>query len=324
MKYFAVTVTYNDRAEYLTQVISSLIEQSIDTIIIVSNGSTCQSLTQIKELMHSHSRIVLLDLGMNTGSANGFSIGIEYAYNNGADFIWLLDDDNKPATGAFKTLCQYWRDINPDNSKLLSLLSYRSDRSIYRDAIQSKNPYLMLGDKNSFLGFSFSHKLRDLITRSTLVLNTYITRGKVAVAPYGGMFFNRNLIDAIGLPNKDFFLYADDHDFSYRITQNKGEIILVLESELVDLETSFHLKKSNNILNTRYFGTTSRDAIYYSVRNNVCFEKNFVTNKAWYVFNKYIYLIILFFIMLLNPKSFWKFSVILRAISDSKKFIKND
>lgn len=324
MRYFAVTVTYNERAEYLTQVISTLIEQGIDTVIIVSNGSGNQSLSQIKELMHIHSCIVLLDLGINTGSANGFSKGIEYAYNNGADFIWLLDDDNKPKKGAFKALCQHWCAINPNSNKLLSLLAYRSDRSIYRDAIQSNNPYLMLGSKNSFLGFSFFHKLKSLIVPSALVLNTTITEGKVAVAPYGGMFFNRNLIDAIGLPNKDFFLYADDHDFSYRITQNNGEIILVLESELIDLETSFHLKKSNILLNTRYFGTNSRDAIYYSVRNNVYFEKNFVTNKTLYIFNKYVYLIILFFIMLLNSKSFWKFSVILSAISDSKKIIKND
>lgn len=324
MKYFAVTVTYGDRAKYLEKVLASLIDQGVDRIVIVSNGSETNSLTQINELMKIHSCITLIDLGKNTGSANGFSKGIAYAQDNSADFIWLLDDDNEPQKGALKQLVKHWANINPFDTKLLALLSYRSDRKIYKDAIQSNNPYLMLGPKNSFLGFSFFNKLWSFIKRPSLIYNSDITKGKVAVAPYGGMFFNRKLIDDIGLPDKDFFLYADDHDFSYRIAQNEGEIILVLESELVDLETSFHLKKSNSLLNTRYFGTDSKDAIYYSVRNNVYFEKNFVKNKMLYFINKYVYLTILFFIMLLYPKNFWKFSVILKGIRDSKKFKRYD
>jgi GT2 family glycosyltransferase len=321
-KIAAVTLTYGDRAKYLTQVIPSLINEGVDIIIIVSNGSERNSLIQINELMNTYSCIELIDLGKNTGSANGFSKGILYAFNEGADFIWLLDDDNQPLKGALNKLVKRWSLINPNNTKLLSLLSYRSDREIYKYAIQSNNPYLMLGPENSFLGFSLSHKLTRSLKKSPLKYNSVITEGKVAVAPYGGLFFNRKLVDDIGLPDKDFFLYADDHDFSYRITQNKGEILLILESELVDLETSFHLKKSNSLLNTRYFGTDSKDAIYYSVRNNIYFEKIFITNRTLYVFNKYVYLTILFFIMLLNPKNFWKFSFILKGIRDSKKFKK--
>ena len=115
MKYFAVTVTYGDRAKYLTQVIASLIDQGVDTIVIVSNGSESNSLAQIRELTHIHSCIALLDLGENTGSANGFSKGIAYAYDHGADFIWLLDDDNKPEKGALDVLVRYWDFANPNN-----------------------------------------------------------------------------------------------------------------------------------------------------------------------------------------------------------------
>lgn len=324
MKYFAVTVTYGDRIKYLEEVVSALLAQRIDAIVIVINGSSGKCTSQIKTLFRQHGNITLIDLGENTGSANGFSEGMNYAYRNGADFIWLLDDDNKPQAGALNALKNNWEVFNPDNLKLVSLLSYRSDRNVYRDAIQAKNPFFMLGPKNSFLGFDLVSKLKNAFSKSKIENDTSITEGNVAVAPYGGMFFNRHLIDVIGYPDKDFFLYADDHDFSYRITQKEGEILLVLDSRLIDLETSFHLKKTSRIFNTRFFGTDSKDAIYYSVRNNVFFEKHFVLNRFLYGINKYLYIFLLSFMMILHPKNLWKFSLILKAISDSKKFKNND
>lgn len=322
MTYFAVTVTYGNRIEFLKKVIHSLVLEGVDSIIVVSNGSDNVVLTELKKLKKEQDIIEIIELKNNTGSANAFRIGIDYARKQNADFIWLLDDDNYVKKNALKELKFVWQLRNPHNNILLSLLSYRADRMIYKRAIQSENPYLMLGAKNSFLGFHVFQKFKSLFSKSKIKYNLEIVEGKVAVAPYGGMFFHKNLIDVIGLPDKDFFLYADDHEFSYRITQKGGEIILILKSELEDLETSFHLKKPKSILNTRYFGTDSKNAIFYSVRNNVFFEKNFRTNKFLYRINKYLYLIILFLIMIFHPKHFWKFSVIIEAIKDSKNLKK--
>ncbi|WP_159022157.1 glycosyltransferase [Formosa sp. L2A11] len=323
MKVTVVTVTYGNRYIYLSQVIEACIKQFVDKIIIVSNGSEESALKQLKQLSVANNCIKLIDLEENTGSANGFYQGLKEAHNSGAEFIWILDDDNKPLENALLELKMFWQ-TNTLSNKESALLSYRKDREIFKKAIQSSNPYFMLGTRNSFLGFSVLSKLKKILFKDNVYYNPDITHGKVAVAPYGGLFFHSNLIDEIGLPDKDFFLYADDHDFSYRITQGKGEIILVLKSELEDLETSFHLKKSKSILNTRYFGTDSKKAIFYSVRNNVFFEKKFRNNILLYNCNKITYLILLFIIMIFNPRNFWKFSVIINAINDSKKFKEND
>lgn len=320
----AVIVTYGDRISYLRQVIKALLEEHLEAIVIVSNGSEDNSLAEIKRLTECHGIISLIDLETNTGSANAFRKGIDSALHHGADYIWLLDDDTQPKPGALKALVKHWNLTNPNNSKLLALLSSRSDRKIYKEAIQSQSPYAILGPKNSFLGFDLYQKVKSLIVKSRAEYNTDITFGQVAVAPYGGLFFHRNVIEAIGLPDTDFFLYADDHEFSYRITQQHGEIILVLKSELVDLETSFHLRPSKNILSTRYFATNSKEAIYYSVRNNVYFERQFIDNRVRYSLNKFVYLSMLFAVMLLHPNQFWKFKVILKAIGHSKKFKNHD
>ena len=56
--------------------------------------------------------------------------------------------------------------------------------------------------------------------------------------PYGGLFFHRSIIDIIGLPDTNYFLYGDDFDFSYRITKKGGKIFLVTQSVIEDLEKS--------------------------------------------------------------------------------------
>ena len=239
-------------------------------------------------------------------------------------FIWLLDDDNLPSETALDILVKKWHALNPgSNQKLFSLLSYRTDRETYKKAVIYQKPELMLGPKNSFLGFHFSYKLlnKKRITKQDL-RKPDAKWGPVSVAPYGGMFFSRTLLDEIGLPDEKLFLYADDMDFSYRIIKKGGHIFLILESVINDLETSFHIKQNNIIgksrLNTRYFNTDNKDAIYYSVRNNIIFEQNFVKNRVIYNVNKYLYLGLLIVLFTLRINQFWKFPLILKAIRHSK------
>lgn len=318
-----VTVTYGDRSAYFSKLIAAAVAYpNVAKIVVVSNGVDSKSDTCLKQLQKENdAKLIIHDLGYNSGSAKGFKEGILRLLEEDIDFVWLLDDDNLPKDNALEKLLKSWDGFNNDASKPLSLLSYRPQRKIYKDAIVQQNPYLMLGTKNSFLGFNILDKLNKPKANKL----EHLDSGVVAVAPYGGMFFHRETINKIGLPNAHFFLYADDHEFSYRITKTGGKIILVLDSELEDLETSFHLKKPKRILHTRYFSTNSKNAIYYSVRNNVYFEKNFVTRKLVYFVNALSYIFILFLAMIFNPSHFWKFPIILKAIlSSSKHFKTND
>jgi GT2 family glycosyltransferase len=134
------------------------------------------------------------------------------------------------------------------------------------------------------------------------------------------MFFKKELLKEIGYPREEFFLYGDDHDFSYRITKAGGAIILVLDSVIHDLEVSFHLDKtaSKRHINSRFFKTESRNAIYYSTRNSIVFEQNFVKHPFEYRINRYLYLLALAFAMLLRFQHLWKLPLIMKAIKDSK------
>lgn len=314
MKVTVVTVTYGNRFKYLKQVIDSLKEQDVDKIVIVSNGSDEESLNKLRELISKTSCIELIDLEENTGSANGFHEGIKYACDNGDEYIWLLDDDNKPKKNSLKVLKEEWVNlINEYTYESLALLSYRNDRKIYSDAINFGNPRLMLGTDNSFLGFNLFDKTKSFFIKTKIKEIMDKDKGVVSVAPYGGLFFHRSLITKIGLPDIGYYLYGDDYDFTYRITKNNGKIFLIKRSEIIDLETSFHLIK-NKGFNSRYFNTDSKNRIFYSVRNGIVFEQNFVTNKFIYLINAGFYLVVIFMLLLFNPKHLRKFKYITKGV----------
>jgi GT2 family glycosyltransferase len=318
VKVTIVIVTYGDRFIYLKQVIKSASIQNIEKIIIISNGASRNTLNGIQDLKKEIKiSLHLIDLKENTGSASGFYHGIKYAYDNGAEFIWLLDDDNMPLDEALQALKLFWNDCK-ELKKPIALLSYRDDRKVFKKALIDKNPRAMLGRDNSFLGFHIFDLVKRIAKKNNVEYDgqsqSNLNYGQVLVAPYGGLFFHRSLIELIGFPDKRYFLYGDDYDFSYRITKNNGFIFLVMDSLIKDLETSFHLKQGKEgIFKNRFLKTDSKDKIFFATRNGIWFENNFVTNNFMYYLNSFAYIMLTFVILTVNYKHLWKFIYILKG-----------
>ena len=313
MKTCAVIVTYGDRFHFLKQVIEACFKEGIDKIIVIDNAAVENSRKQLKKFEENKDKLKVIYLDKNTGSAGGYKRGLQEAYNcSECEFIWLLDDDNMPQKNSLKVLKEFWNNLNEENKEeKFALLSYRPDRVQYKEAIMTNNPNLVLGRKNSFLGFhvlDIPKKVIRVIKRkiglSTFIEKPNIKSGKVAVAPYGGMFFHKNLIDNIGYPREEFFVYADDHEWSYRITKNNGAIYLVLDSKLKDIDTSFGLRGNRN---TSFFynmlNKSEESRLFFSIRNRIIFEKEFCNNKFEYVINRcLVNFIIKFYVNKKNKK----------------------
>ncbi|SFU27291.1 Glycosyltransferase, GT2 family [Pustulibacterium marinum] len=318
MNVCAVLVTYGERYQYFEKVIDRLLEIDVFRIIIIENGVGSESLKKLNKLANI-SNINVHFLGNNKGSAYGFYEGIRLAISTDSDYLWLLDDDNLPEYDALDYLKKYYKFICNKfkfRNRDLCLLSYRNDRELYKLSVQKGIPDLMLGYNNSFLGFHLFKRKNS----NNVIGRKDIKFGKVLVAPYGGMFFHKELINKIGFPRKDFFLYADDHEFSYRINFG-GSIFLILDSKIDDLEKSFHLRNMSTKFRTRFHKTDSFDAIYYSVRNNVYFESKFVKSKLIYSINKYLYLIMIFILLSNDQKWLRKYKNVLKGVIDSKKLV---
>lgn len=100
-KILSVVVTYN-RLELLKRCYKALQSQTHKDfdILIVNNGSTDGS----KEWIDSLPESVLKIHQENLGGAGGFYAGEKYGYDNGYDWLWLMDDDGVPAADQLEKL----------------------------------------------------------------------------------------------------------------------------------------------------------------------------------------------------------------------------
>jgi len=327
MKVCAIIVTYDNRFSLVKQVIDACIREGVNKIIVVDNDSATESKKKLRLYEEKHKdKVEVLYLTKNYGSAGGYKRGLEYAYNYlDCKLIWLLDDDNSPEEGALKKLIEYWNSLKEENKEeRIALLACRTNKKIYLKAIEKGQPYLVLGRQNSFLGFHilnvfqyiYIYILEPLFSQSQSRVERGIpTFGIIATAPYGGLFFNKRLIDNIGYPNEYFHLYWDDTEWTYRITKSGGKIILISESKISDIDSSDSRDCFNPFKVLAFWDPLK---LYYFIRNEAFFWKKETRNKIIYVINKYLYLPILLLIIFLLARNPKRVRLILKAIKDGE------
>ncbi|HOF35022.1 MAG TPA: glycosyltransferase [Spirochaetota bacterium] len=273
MKILAIIVTYGQRAHLLTRVIESTIREGIDKIIIVDNDSSPESKKKINVLSKKHFPKIHLVLNTaNTGSSGGFSTGLKTAqkypdYN----YYWLLDDDNMPEINSLEKLKLAYSYLGNVSKNILVSSRASSRKQDMESIVQGKNKKYI---SNNICGWTFSQKIKTLFyTIKSYRVNFFLLRNEIA--PYGGLFFNKSVIKKVGYPKKQLFVYADDHDWTYRMTKKGFSIVLCSESKIKDIDNS---KVS-----------ISKDKIYYQVRNHTWLSKRFITNKFFFYCNCIVY-----------------------------------
>ena len=291
----AITVTYGERRDLLRQVLDALPAQGIGKVIVVDNGARWPVKA---ELTADYGDLVdVVEMGRNTGSARGFAAGMQRALDLGAEYLWLLDDDNRPTPGCLSALLHAYaglRERHPPD--LLAVLAFRPEHQADVAAgvpLRYVNPR-----RNSFRGFhvlDVPYKIRRRTPwgrpHISGALPTVIDR---AEAPYSGLLFHRAVVERFGLPRTDFVLYADDTEFSFRITRADGRIALVTSAITEELEASWHThqSQSNSFGILLHQGSDFR--VYYATRNRAFFDlfcqQN---NRAVFALNRALYLVIL-------------------------------
>lgn len=324
MNICAVTVTYENRFDLLSKVLNALLLEKVSRIVVVDNASSHECRTQLAKLPKKLKNILtIVHLHENTGSAGGFKKGLETASSyDETEFIWLLDDDNVPEKGALLKLQEFWSKYEThDKENRLCLLSNRIFRPAYKIMAKADSSSLdsVSGIKNSFLGFNLLNYVYP--GKEAIKFNTNIREdevilergyGHIPVAPYGGMFFHKNLLTVIGLPDERFYLYCDDLEFSSRIIKNNGEIILVEDSKITDI--GGNLDGQNNNQDFKW------DRLYYSTRNLIYIQKKLTDNIFLFKVNSILFISaqkikrLLFNLLGIEPKK--KSETFFEAISD--------
>ena len=196
MKTFAVVVTYN-RKDLLEKNIRMLLKQTyrFDKIIVVDNHSSDGTFEFLRQEGWTSGIFQYVDTQKNIGGAGGFCVGIKTAYEEGADWILLMDDDGcADDENTFQILMRYAEEMRLKNF---------GDRKLFINCLVQQNDLLSFK-----LGQMYTVEEAEKAQVDGVICNE--------ANPFNGTLISRELVSAIGFPNKDFFIKGDEVDYKQR------------------------------------------------------------------------------------------------------------
>lgn len=248
MKSAGVIVTYN-RKQLLAENVKMQLKQNIrlDKLYIIDNNGTDSSYEYLLEnKIWDNSWMEYVFLDENTGGAGGFYNGLKKAYEEGYDFIWMMDDDGRPFDE------NTWKEIY-----LYAIDIYKIHKELFLNSL------VTVGGKGLTFGFSYREsKEQQWKNIKRLRDKNILLKGKAN--PFNGTLITKETVQKVGYPNKDFFMTRDETDYFRRCEDANVFIGTVLTS-------IYHHPKSKD--SEKKFGSLiiplwkSMDKEYYWVRN---------------------------------------------------------
>ena len=233
-KIAAVTVTYN-RLNKLAVALEHTLVEELDYVVIVNNNSTDGTAVWLDSL--TDSRIHVLHLAENSGGAGGFHEGFKYI-NDNLDAGWLVcfDDDAWPENGAISKFRQLQLDNNVGAVTACVKLPSGKISGMNRPGY---SPF------RSFPAF-----LRTALKGSKgfhITDNEYKSGNIVPVdwCSFVGCFIKcPTILEKVGYPQKELFLYGDDVMYTLSITAKGYSLLFVSDITFYhDCETIDQAKK---------------------------------------------------------------------------------
>lgn len=200
-QFFIVITTFN-RADYLAELLSSIaaLQPAPDGVVVVNNASTDGTVAVIEQARAQLAAlpcpipVIHHELAVNSGGSGGFCAGVERALAEGAQWMWLMDDDVTTVPGAIGAFGPWME-------------SY--DAIIGRRYDASGAPFYWQNNFSTFLGFPLP--VRGDVFKDANEFNTN-------VGCFEGMLVHADAVRGVGLPDPRFFLNWDDTTYGWLIS----------------------------------------------------------------------------------------------------------
>ncbi len=166
-------------------------------------------------------RRMALSLPENTGGSGGFHAGIKAALTLDADWIWLADDDAWPAENAFETLARFAQEHPELMAGTAALCTKNHDEA--RIALGHRCRV-----RRTPLGAQLVPAPQRCYEEPYFDVDTY---------SFVGALLRRSAVEKAGLPEKDFFIYADDFEHALRM-RRQGRILCVPAADVFHRDNS--------------------------------------------------------------------------------------
>ena len=197
---FAVVLTYN-RKDLLRRCLGCVLDQTrpCEKLIVIDNCSSDGTADMLRAELGDSVQVHVLS--RNIGASGGFNVGIRLAYQGGADFVWVMDDDVMPEKDALAKLVeadQFLEDERVPRAFVISS-AWTEDRTVTNvpkvDTRQTARGY-----ENWPL---FLERKMVPVRRATFV----------------SILLSRSIIEQYGLPLAPMFIWGEDSEYTLRITK---------------------------------------------------------------------------------------------------------
>lgn len=279
----AVIPTFN-RKKLLVECLQSLCRQTYrpKSIFICDNKSTDGTSEYLREHGYFDTvingvEIIYLEMPINGGGAMGFSMGMQRAYERGIyDAFWMMDDDGLPKENCLECLVSYLVDydyISP------IVYSRTNPKELVSPLAGSSNPV----------------QIRKLYGDGDIV--------KGYCNPFNGGLFSKTLVDKVGFPKKELFIYGDEMNYHLRCIMHGFQPVAI--------PCAIHYHPPFDTKGTIKFGVVNfkpnKVAMYCQWRNNIYNKKIRFSKEPFMVVFKILnyFLAHNFFFIVKHPSSKW-------------------
>jgi len=256
-KVAALVVTYN-RKELLKETVEAILNQSypVERLFIVNNASTDGTEEYLKRLESTDKKVKVISLEENIGGSGGFYVGMkEIICEGGYDWIWMMDDDAIPFNDALETLLKYYDSLDERKRAKIGVLQNKRiiDKEWYRE--------------NNGKSFPLKAKLR--------VFGTFV-----------GFLVKTSVVERVGFPRKEFFIYSDDIEYGFRIRKHGYKVLTILGSYIYHPAwvTVFDYIFKKRSLIKKGIIRVSPWRMYYAARNAMLLFRNPIIKYALFIY----------------------------------------
>jgi len=218
-----------------------------DELLGIFNDGIEENIAKIKHKIPIH----YVRMNENTGGAGGFYEGVKGAYEKGYDWLWLMDDDAEPEKYALEKLDIYF---NRDGIVALSNTVIKPNNEIaltHRGRVDFNTMFPAIQ-----IPISIEEYKNDEV--------------EIDTASFVGILINRNAIEKIGFPKKEFFIHNDDIEYCLRLMQI-GKLLLIPDSIIYHKEGAY--------IDEARIPFEKLWLKYYGKRNQIWIGRRYATNK---------------------------------------------
>lgn len=291
MKLGVVLVTFN-RLDKLKISLDCYEKQTIkpDYVIVVNNNSsdgTTEFLQDWGKKNTSYKKIIL-NLPENIGGSGGFHEGLKEALNHDIDWVWVADDDAFPKETCFEYAKDYIENNNVDDVSAIcgKVLNRGKIDLTHRRRLKKLLffPLQTVPGKKNYQKDSF----------------------EIELFSYVGSLINIEKMKKVGITKKDYFIYNDDSEHSYRLSK-VGRIVCVPKIEIIH---DGPIVGARDGVNWKF---------YYSIRNVLDMVKSNFPKRYYISYKIYVRIKYTLIITLLYKNKKDGFKIMHKAIKDANK-----